>query len=367
MRTSAGTGPLSRRGATLPLTILAIAILGVAVAISFARLSSERRITGDGQAQVDAFTVAQSGLNNYLATRNGKPDPSQDTTFTTLPGGTALVSPRMLRESTTTLLPAVYVITSRGTATGARRYDARTPPAERTVATYALWTPAPLDLDAAFTSLSGLHKDGNSGALDGNDGCVGSGLPAIPGVAVPNGTYTGHTNPINGNPDNAPVGLGTQGPAGTAKDEVDIDWSGITAGAVLPPDYRYPAQPWPTADQFAEWPVVRVDGDFSVPAGAAASGKGILIVTGNMTISGNRTWDGLVLVGGTFLSEGNNTIRGALITGLNVKLGMAVPPTAIGEGQKTFQYNSCALTRALGHVGSLQRVRNGWIDTWSSY
>jgi len=355
------------RGATLPMTVLVIAIMGVAVAISYARLSSERRITGDSQAQVDAFTVAQSGLNNYLAGRNEKPGPSQDTTFTTLPGGTALVSLRMLRESTITLLPAVYVITSRGTATGAVRYDARSPAAERTVATYALWTPAPLDLDAAFTSLSGLDKEGNSGALDGNDGCGGSGMPAIPGVAVPNGTYTGHTNPINGNPDNAPIGLGTLGPGGTAKDEVDIDWAGITAGTVLPPDYLYPAQPWPTADQFAEWPVVRVDGDLAVPAGAAASGKGILIVTGNMTISGSRTWDGLILVGGTFLSEGNNTIRGALITGLNVKLGMFVPPTAIGEGQKTFQYNSCALTRALGHVGSLQRVRNGWTDTWSSY
>ncbi|HEU4682042.1 MAG TPA: type II secretion system protein [Gemmatimonadales bacterium] len=358
---------LTRRGATLPLTILVIVVLGVAVAISFARLSSERRITGDSQAQVDAFAVAQSGLSTYLAGRDGKPGPSQDTSFTTLPGGTAQISLRMLRESTTTLLPAVYVIASRGTNTTAKRYDTRTPPAERTVATYALWVPAPLDLDAAFTSLSGLDKAGNSGALDGNDGCIGSGLPAVPGVAVPNGTYTGHTNPINGNPDNAPVGLGTPGTSGTAKDEVDIDWPGITAGSVLPPDYLYPTQPWPTAEQFAQWPVVRVNGDLAVPAGAAASGKGILIVTGNMTISGSRTWDGLVLVGGTFLSEGNNTIRGALVTGLNIKLGMAVPPTAIGEGQKTFQYDSCALTRALGHVGSLQRVRNGWTDTWSSY
>jgi hypothetical protein len=367
MRGRAVGVPANRRGATLPLTVVVIAIMGVAVAISYARLSSERRITGDAQAQVDAFAVAQSGLNTYLASRNGKPGASQDTTYTTLPGGTAQISLRMLRESTTTLLPAVYVITSRGTNTAAKKYDSRTSPAERSVATYALWTPAPLDLDAAFTSLSGLHKDGNSGALDGNDGCVGSGLPAIPGVAVPDGSYTGHTNPINGNPDNAPIGLGTPGTGGTAKDEVDIDWAGITAGTVLPHDYLYPSQPWPTAEQFAEWPVVRVNGDLAVPAGSAASGKGILIVTGNMTISGSRTWDGLVLVGGTFLSEGNNTIRGALITGLNVKLGMVVPPTAIGEGQKTFQYNSCALTRALGHVGSLQRVPNGWTDNWSSY
>jgi hypothetical protein len=37
------------------------------------------------------------------------------------------------------------------------------------------------------------------------------------------------------------------------------------------------------------------------------------------------------------------------------------------NGTKDYQYDSCALTRALGHIGSLQRVRNGWIDTWASY
>jgi hypothetical protein len=352
---------LTRRGATLPLTILVIAIMGVAVAITIARLSSERRITADGQAQVDAFTVAQSGLSDYLATRNGKPGASQDTTFTTLPGGSAVVSLRMLRESTTTLLPAVYVIASRGTATGALRYDARSPAAERTVATYALWMPAPLDLDGAFTSLSGIDKNGNSGALDGNDHCAGTNIPPIPGAAVPNGMYTGHTSPINGNPDNAPSQLGTPGPAGTAKDEVDIDWAGITAGTVLPPDFIYPA--WPTGPQFGNWPVVKANGDLDLPS----DGKGILIVTGNLTLSGSQQWEGLVLVGGTITSNGNNTIYGAVITGLNIKLGMNVPVQSIANGNKTFQFDSCNLTRALGHIGSLQRVRNGWTDTWSSY
>jgi Tfp pilus assembly protein PilX len=99
---------LSRQGATLPLTIIVIAIMGVAVAISFARLSSERRITADGQAQVDAFTVAQSGLNTYIAGLNDKPvSPGPwSVTYNNLPGGTARVDMIMLRESTSTLLPA---------------------------------------------------------------------------------------------------------------------------------------------------------------------------------------------------------------------------------------------------------------------
>jgi len=356
---------LNQRGATLPLTIIVIAVMAVAVAISFHRLSSERNVTGDGQAQVEAFAVAQSGLNAYLEGLSGMPATSHDTTITGLSGGTAQVSLRRLKDSvmTTSLIPAVFIITSRGLNTTAKRFGARTPPAERTVATYAQWVPAPLDLKAAFTSLSGLDKNGNSGALDGNDACAGSGQPAIPGVAVPNGMYTGQTNPINGNPDNTPVGIGTPGPGGTAKDAVGIDWQGITNGTVLPAHYLYPTNPWPTAAQFAGWPVTRVNGNLSLPG----SGKGVLIVTGNLTLNGAVSWDGLVLVGGTLTSNGNNTINGAVVSGLNVKLGVAVPQTAVGNGTKTFQFHSCNLTRALGRIGSIQRIRNGWTDTWSSY
>ena len=367
---------LNRRGGTLPLTILVLAIMGVAVAITFARLSSERRTTGDNQAQVDAFAVAQSGLNRFLANLNGKPAAAGPWPITAnyndLPGGTARVDMVQLRDSTTSLLPAVYVLTSRGTATGAKRYDARSPSAQRTVATYALWTPAPLDLDAAITTLGGMDKAGGSGTMNGTDAC--GVMPPIPGVAVSSGTgvvgagapggtnYTGATGPIDGNPDNTPLNLGTSGPTGTAKDEVDIDWAGIVGGSILPPNYTYPSWPPSGSPGMADWPVVRVNGDFDLPD----DGQGILIVTGNLTISGSRTWQGLILAGGTVRSNGSNTMRGAVIGGLNVKLGQVVGQSQM-NGNKSYQYDSCALTRALGHVGSIQRVRNGWTDTWSSY
>jgi hypothetical protein len=353
------------RGVTLPMTVLVIAIMGVAVAITFARLSSERRITSDSQAQIDAFSVAQSGLSTYLANLNAKPvNPGPWGANYNVAGGTARVDMVMLRDSTSTLLPAVYVITARGTATGATRYDAKAPPAERTVATYALWTPAPLDLDAAITSLGGMDKAGGSGTMNGNDACAAR--PPIGGVATPNGGYTGDPSPIDGNPDNTAVPLGTNGPAGTAKDEVDIDWAGIVAwpNTTMMPDLVYNGGNWPGS--FANWPVIRVNnnpgGDFDLPS----DGNGILIVTGNMTIGGSRTWEGLILVGGYIRSNGNNSVRGAVISGLNVKLGQAVGVSQM-NGSKSYQYDSCALTRALGHIGSIQRVRNAWTDTWSSY
>src|SRR5215210_4626553 len=223
---------LNRRGGTLPLTILLLSLMAVGVAISFTRVSSERRTTGDAHAQLGAFAVAQSGLNRFLANINGKPagnPPDQNVTYNDLPGGSATVNLRMLRESTTTLLPAVYVITSRGTYTGGKSYSILTPPAQRTVATYAHWVPAPFDLNGAFTSLSGIQKNGGSGAMSGIDNCGAA--AAIPGVAVPtppNG-YIGDSTVIDGNPDNLPHEMGTGGAGGTAKDEVDIDWAGILA------------------------------------------------------------------------------------------------------------------------------------------
>jgi Tfp pilus assembly protein PilX len=361
---------LNRRGATLPLTILLLSLMGVAVAISYSRVSSERRITGDSRAQLGAFAVAQSGLNRFLSTINGKPVGPYPVTvnYNDLPGGTAQVDLRQLRESTITLLPAVYVITSRGTYTGAKSYDALTPAAQRSVATYALWTPASFDLNGAITSLNGMVKSGTSGSMSGYDNCGAN--PAIPGVSVPGGsdvggTYSGPVGPIDGSPEDVATNLGTPGSAGTAKDEVDIDWAGIIAGTYLPAGYVLPS--WPTAFQMLEWPTIRVNNSAGPEYTLTGDGKGILIVTGDLKINGSLNWQGLILVGGKLTSSGNNTVYGAVVSGLNVKLGVAVAPSDIASGVKTYQYDSCALQRALAKVGSIQRVRNGWNDSWASY
>jgi len=83
-----------RRGATLPLSFLVIAILSLSVLVAASRLSSERQITSDQEAVMDAFTVAQAGMEEYFRALTALPagtfpPTSHDTTITTLPGGTA--------------------------------------------------------------------------------------------------------------------------------------------------------------------------------------------------------------------------------------------------------------------------------------
>ena len=82
-----------------------------------------------------------------------------------------------------------------------------------------------------------------------------------------------------------------------------------------------------------------------------------------MTISGNRTWDGILLVGGNLTSNGNNTVQGATITGLNVMLGMVVPGAAVGNGNKNYQYNSCNVAKPPLHgLPRCERIPTpGWI------
>src|SRR5207245_9588894 len=134
-------------------------------------------------------------------------------------------------------------------------------------------------------------------------------MPPVAGVAVP--ANRGYTQ--NG------VGLAPQGsppvktlaptPAQMA-DSVPIDWNGIVNANAVTPDVTIPPGSWPSFFDTTYYPVVRVDGDFTLPG----DGRGLLIVTGSLTMSGNVTWHGLVLVGNNVTSNGNDGVDGATIT-----------------------------------------------------
>jgi Tfp pilus assembly protein PilX len=350
--------PSDRRGATLPLAILAIVIISLTVAAGYARVSAERRINSDQQAQVDAFAVAQTGLERYINGVASIPGASDNVTITTIPGGSAEISLRRIRDATATT-PALYVVSSRGTSTGSSRFGASTAPAQRTVGQYAIWQPGEMEVQSAWTSITGLHKHGASGVLSGHDQCgkkadvAGVAVPADPGY-----TQTGGESVPAGVPPIGSLGADTA----QAKNEVPIDWNAILNGNAITPDITIPGQNWPAGSQWNSWPVIRVNGDTDIP-----DGKGILIVTGNATVSGNTTWKGVVLVGGNLTSNGNTTVLGSVVTGLNVKLGMAVPLVDLGNGNKSFIYNSCMVDSALTELGVFQRIQNAWTDDWPSY
>jgi hypothetical protein len=355
-----------RRGSALPLAMLVIALLLAGSLAGLMRVSVERRITTNLEAELEGLTLAEGGLSRYLAFVTAPPPASFDTVIAGLPGGTDSISVRMLREAGDEL-PALYVIRASSVATGAARFDIRTPPARRTIAQFAVWQSGTMKVRGAWTSIPGLEKKGGSGTISGVDQCGVT--PPVAGVAVPITSATGGPGYEQNGGSSVPTGdppitTVAANPAVMAP-LIRIDWNGIVNGWALNADYSLSGSSgWPSS--FIDWPVILVKAS-SLSLNAGRSGQGLLVVTGNLTMNGSFSWDGVILVGGVLTSNGNTTIQGAIVTGLNAKLGQAVSMSDIGNGTKTIRYNSCLVSQALSHLGSLVALPNAWADNWPVY
>jgi hypothetical protein len=360
-----------RPGFALPMAVLLLLVTTGAVMVTLTQESTERRVLDSETAGLEALVLAESGLErvaaqgmNWTWEGTSGPFPRTDSAYVRLTGlgseigieGFAEVIVNRLWENAAGD-SALFLIRSRGVRTLGGW--SRAPAGVRTVTRVARWHPATIDVPSAWTSLGGLRKNGNAGSLDGYDGCGEQ--PAKAGVAVPvYPGYSGHEGPLNGEPPLLHLGADPQ----EAGDAINIDWATIVSG-IPEPDYYVPATPWGEID-FDRWPIVYVtEPDFTLPD---AGGRGILIAPGNLTISGEYLWQGVVLVGNKLTSNGNNTVSGATISGLNVKLGMAVEESDVGNGTKTFEYNSCHVARAMDSFGGgLQPMENTWMDSWLGY
>lgn len=353
-----------RRGFAIPVALLVIMVLTIMVAGGFSLVSAERRSVADQKSQISAFRIAEQGLEVFLVRRDSlmrdkpgytKVPGAADSVRINLTGGYADVTLTRLRAPRGNQA-GLYVVRSKGVET-AGAY-AGTPQGVRTVAQYALWEPAPMQVLAGWTALSGLQKNGGAGTLGGIDIC-GAGA-AVAGVVVPvNPGYEGKVVAV-GNP---PVDS-------VAPDSVEIDWDGIVNHNLIEATITLPGGSWPTAALEAAYadtastyyPIIRVNGDFALPS----SGKGMLIVTGSLALNGSVGWKGVVLVGMEIKSNGNNNVEGAVISALNEKLGIDVP-ISLAEGTKEYNYNSCEVSRATTTMGALVTLRNTWVDNWVEY
>src|SRR6476661_7566890 len=247
-----------RRGFAIPIALLVIAVLTIMIAGGFSIVSAERRSVADQKSQINAFRIAEQGLEIYLIRRDsllaGTPNytkvpGAKDSVRITMTGGYADVSLTRLRPPRGSQ-SGLYVVRSKGTETAGA--FAGTPQGVRTLAQYVLWEPAPMQVLAGWTALSGLQKNGAAGTIGGVDVCGDS--ATIAGVEVPvNPGYTGKTVAV-GNP---PIDS-------IAPDSVAIDWNGIVNQNQIEPTYTIPGSAWPTAAlaDTTYYPIIRVNGDF---------------------------------------------------------------------------------------------------------
>jgi hypothetical protein len=353
----------TRRGAALPVVILLMVILALSLTAAFTLNSSELRVVDNQQEQIEAFALAESGRERYLNDRAsfgfvGEPAASESIRVVQASGYADVVVTRVRQSAGG--VPGLYALRSTGVRTNVRM--AGVPAATRTVGQISKWETGMMNVPGAWTSLSGIHKNGGSGVITGVDEC--GALPAVGGVAVP--TTPGYSQ--NGGA-SVPTGvppIKDLGPQPASNDSARVDWAGVLSGASLVPNVTVPPQAFPPASAFSDpnyWPIIKVTGNLTLPN----NGRGVLIISGNFTLSGGQQWDGVVLVGGTLTSNGNTTVRGVTITGLNQQLGIPVPRSDVGNGNKTFRYNSCLVARALQPMAGLVPLDNAWADNWASY
>ncbi|HEX6941656.1 MAG TPA: hypothetical protein VF128_01945 [Gemmatimonadaceae bacterium] len=360
LRRPAGT----RKGIALVLALVLVVILSVAAASALAMVGSERRVVEDQQAASSAHAMARSAYDQFIANPTGFLPAFTPTTFVgpdstqfSFSDGYAWVKVQRVRPAVGSSLP-LFLVRSRAVRTIDR--PVHTPVAERVFAQYAQWQDLDMPAMAAWTSLSGLIKNGGTGTISGVDNCGGS--SPVAGVAVPNNpgyTQSGGSSVPTGSP--KILNMGTQA---QANGMVGIDWVTILGGMALSADVTIPGA-WPTFTNPNYWPVIYVDqaAAFALPS----SGRGMLIVKNDMTIGGSLTWDGIIMVGGTLVSNGNNTIKGTLVTGLNVLLGQTVGVSDVGNGTKIIKFDSCNVASATNRFNGLAPIRNSGADNWKSY
>jgi hypothetical protein len=365
----------SRRGVALAMVMLLLGLLMAILVAGLALNSVENRVNDDTVARSDAFALAQSGLQQFLVNRDtlgftASPPAVMESTRVTLASGYADVVLSRIRPAVG-FDQALYVVRSTGVRTSGSFPGAPSP--RSTVAELVRYNTGLIVPNAGWTSLTGITKNGGAGTISGVNNC-GVPVDTIGGVAVPTPpgySQSGGASVPYGTPNIQNLG----GSYSSAMAQVPVDWNAIINGGMLPGDYAIPGNSW-SGGWFSgsSWPVIRVNNNPGSPWNLPSDGRGILVVTGDMTISGSNTWDGLILVGRTVSINGNATIRGAMFTGLNVitssnpdSMGAAIGASDVGNGTKIVLYDACALASALAGSKGLQGLPNTWTGDWRTY
>jgi hypothetical protein len=122
-----------------------------------------------------------------------------------------------------------------------------------------------------------------------------------------------------------------------------------------PDNWGNPYDPWGACGD--HFPAVYSVGDLQAHAGY---GQGILVVDGDLTVSGGFQYFGVVIVLGRFQSVG----VGGQIMGAVIVANAAYQPQVL-DGMTRIEYSKCAVSRALAGSGRgvLLRERS-WLDMY---
>lgn len=397
--------PRRRSGFALPLAIVVLVLLTMGLAAGFSMTSSEMSTLASQRAEARAYSYAQMGLEAFLTRRKEKSGatmfcPHCWTVNATHPPGSSSVAATLdtlpiVRETTTVafnngsavvrVTPVLldvangkgkYFVTSTGfdNTSDLGGGGGRTARASRTVGVFVTWSKSTINVVSAWTSLSGIQKNG-TGIISGTDrGNCGSG--DVAGLSVPYDPATHHADLSVAGNSFAPTGSPPYDTLSTFSAEstkVRLDWASIKNGSAISPDIVIPGGTFPSSATFAAdtnyWPVIHItSSSYALPN----QGRGMLIIDGDLTINGSNQWYGVIMVGGVLTSNGNNVSEGTTLSGLNYLIGAHPGPStssdnALANGTKSYVYNSCSVAKAASAMMRYTMMPNTWMDNLAGY
>jgi hypothetical protein len=375
----------SRPGFALAVALAAIVIIGAIITGMFFATTQEYRISRNSAMQARALTAAEYGMNSvmtpgqWVSTWNTAANGLLATKAYT-PGDGGIDTVRV-----TKLNDGQFLITSTGRVGVVKGGQAR----HRVGALVTLQIPQ-INMLGALTT-RGSAKVGGSSFLNGNDSAianwncppVGAGLP---GLAIPDTSKITHAgcgglSCIAGTPQvlNTPV---------ASKDSTyfnygpGLDWTALTGAATktyssgstingLAPsvsggacntadgsNWGDPMHTDPTvASCQTYFPIIYSQGDLHISGG---TGQGILLVEGDLTVTGGMSFYGPVIVKGSLSSAGTGGHFYGGVMAANVDLEQN---SLLGNG--VVQYSGCAITRALAGVATpIFAVGRSWAELY---
>ena len=338
--------PRDERGFVLSMVIFVLAALSIAGTAMFLVVQSEGAMATSGGDSSKAFQLANAGLARYMGESVGQPAATK-----TYDMGGGRVTVRAERILSSSSIEDLYLVTS-----DAEVADRRNPDwiSRRQVRQFAKLRRKPFNVIAAMSVanpdlfLVNVDIDGLDQATPADCPTGGTDVAGISSL----GAAEERNSDIVGDPPQLPMDYASM------MNEIDIDWPMLTDPSMTF-DYEIPAEPWPNLGRLPadEYPTIRVVGDFR--AGPSNSGRGVLLVTGQLDFDNGFTWEGVILAGG--LRAGTTNARivvdGALLT------GFAAEGAPADLMRFRINYNSCSVLRAAEGLATFTPVSNTW---WES-
>ena len=356
----------NERGIALPLVLFVLVILGVIITGTFYVARLEQKTGDNAVAGTQAAAVAEAGVDSVLSNWNTSTyNGMAVATDLVLPTVTTLGGNSSYTATVRRLNPTVFLVR----ADGRQAFPGGALAGRRQVAKLVRLDIPQIAMNAAITTRTGLTVSGSSD-VSGIDSiptsmaaiCPPAG-PTVPGIRDSSGNVNtsgacAGASCIVGNPQiltdptvstNSFTQFGNTNFAQLAA-MADLTISG-TINSIAPAVTGLPpvcntaiATNWgapltPASPCGSYFPIIYAPGNVRLTGGA---GQGILLVNGDLDVSGGVEFYGPVIVLGTIRSTGTGGhIYGGVMSS-NANLG-----TVLVSGNSVVNYSSCTISRAL--------------------